>query len=262
MRGELFIAVLLSSLLVAACETSPTGRTQVMLVPDEAVEEMGGEAFEALRAEVPESTDVAAAERVRCVAEALIAALDEPDLADPDAWHVVLFAQDDINAFALPGGYIGVFEGMLDAAADQHQLAAVIGHEIGHVAARHGQERVSRHQAAGFALEALGELGVGERTAALLGLGAQVGVMLPFDRAQETEADRLGLEYMARAGFDPAGAVSLWQRMAELQEGTPPAFLSTHPATGARIEDLEAAMPEAREQFEAARRNGRQPQCD
>jgi predicted Zn-dependent protease len=151
---------------------------------------------------------------------------------------------------------------MLNVAENQHQLAAVIGHEIGHVTARHGQERVSRHQAAGFALDALTEVGVGERTAALLGLGAQVGVMLPFDRAQESEADRLGLECRARAGVDPREAVQLWRNMDDARGATPSEFLSTHPGTDTRIDDIEDWLPDVTPLFEAARADGRRPDCD
>jgi len=168
-----------------------------------------------------------------------------------------------INAFALPGGYMGVFEGLMNVAEDQHQLAAVIGHEIAHVTARHGAERVSRHQATGFAVNVLGGATGSQQTAALLGLGAQVGLLLPFGRAQETEADRLGLDYMARAGFNPAGAVKLWNNMAQASGGGgPPAFLSTHPTSDSRIRDLTNRMPRAMELYREAQARGLRPACD
>ncbi len=253
-------SLLLSTLLLAGCATSPTGRTQFIMIDDATAGEMGQQAFTDMRQQYSESQDPGRTAMVQCIADALIAQL-EGEHAELE-WDVVLFADDSINAFALPGGHVGVFEGLLDVATDQHQLAAVIGHEMAHVTARHGAERVSRHQATGFAVNVLTGMGAGEQTAALLGLGAQVGVLLPFDRAQESEADRLGLEFMAHAGFEPDAAIELWRNMEAAQDESPPEFLSTHPASDTRIEDLEDQLPQAREIQESARAEGRQPECD
>ncbi len=260
MQIRLLVSCGLLALLVAACATSPTGRSQLILVDDAAINRMGTQAFEEMEAELTPSENAAMRRQLQCVADALIAELDERHL--PARWEVRLYADEAANAFALPGGYIGVFEGLFDVARDQHQLASVIGHEIGHVTARHAAERVSRYQTTDFALQVLGGLGGAERTAALLGVGAQVGVLLPFDRTQESEADQLGLSYMARAGFDPQGAVALWRNMAAQRNGAPPEFLSTHPSSQRRIADLERAMPRALSEYEAARAAGRRPACD
>lgn len=249
------------TLTLAACAASPTGRSQLLLVSDAEVNRMGSQAYQQMRAELEPSRDRAKVTMVNCITEALVMQLDEPHA--PDTWEVTVFADDMINAFALPGGYIGVFEGLMNVAEDQHQLAAVIGHEIAHVTARHGAERISRHQATGFAVNVLGGATGSQQTAALLGLGAQVGLLLPFGRAQETEADLLGLDYMARAGFNPAGAVKLWNNMAQASgRGGPPTFLSTHPTSDSRIRDLNNRMPRAMELYREAQARGLRPACD
>lgn len=169
------------------------------------------------------------------MADALIAIL--PDDYRNQKWEVVLFDDKQVNAFALPGYKIGVYTGLLSVAKNQSQLAAVVGHEIAHVIARHGNERASTQMATSQALalgyQLSGEESV-EKTAIFqaLGIGVQVGIILPFSRTHESEADLLGLEYMAKAGFDPRASVQLWRNMA------PPAaaphqnsYLLTHPMT-------------------------------
>ncbi len=247
--------------LVGACAASPTGRSQLILVSDADINRMGQQSYRQMQSEMPLSRNRAMVTRINCITEAIIVELQEPHA--PQTWESTVFAEDSINAFALPGGYIGVFEGMTRVAEDQHQLAAVIGHEIAHVTARHGAERVSRHQATGFAVNVLGAASGTQQTAALLGMGAQVGVLLPFDRAQETEADLLGLDYMARAGFNPAASVKLWQNMAEASgSGGPPSFLSTHPSGAERIRQLNNRLPDAMKLFREAQSQGRNPSCD
>ena len=173
------------ALALAACAASPTGRSQLLLVSDADVNRMGSQAFQQIKAETELSRDRAKVTMVNCITEAIVTQLQEPHA--PQVWEVTVFAEDSVNAFALPGGYIGVFEGLMKVAENQHQLAAVIGHEIAHVTARHGAERISRHQATGFAVNVLGGATGSRETAALLGLGAQVGLLLPFGRAQETD---------------------------------------------------------------------------
>ncbi|NIR29849.1 MAG: M48 family metallopeptidase [Gammaproteobacteria bacterium] len=259
MRG--YTWVLVCSLLVG-CATSPTGRTQLKLLSDSEMAKMGEAAYLDIKKQTPASTDPKVTGYVSCVSDAITRQVDSRV-----RWEVTVFDSDEVNAFALPGGKIGVYKGLLGVAENQHQLAAVIGHEVGHVIADHGNARVSAQFATSAGLVVASVLaGAGESPQkqelfALLGLGAQVGILLPYGRAQETESDILGLDYMARAGFDPRESVALWRRMAEKGGGQPPEFLSTHPSHGTRIETLRKHIPEAVKRYEAARARGENPQC-
>lgn len=247
-------------LLLIGCASSPTGRTQLIIVSDQAVDRMGSDAFAQISAQLTPSRDEQAIRRVQCIVDAITPVVLESHV--PKQWQVAVFAEPAVNAFAVPGGYIGVFEGMLNLAEDQHQLAAVIGHEMAHVTARHAAERISQHETTGFAVRILAGSTGSDQAAALLGLGAQVGILLPFSRAQELEADVLGLQYMAQAGFDPMAAVALWENMEAASRRAPPEFLSTHPSSRARIDALRARTPEAMQWYEEARSQGRAPECD
>ncbi|MDX1571329.1 MAG: M48 family metallopeptidase [Xanthomonadales bacterium] len=251
--------------LLAACVTSPTGRSQFILISEGEMAQLGETAFSKLKQEGNVSHNRSINRYVQCVTRHLAEALPP---SEQDRWEVVVFDQSEANAFALPGGKVGIHTGMLDVARNQHQLAAVIGHEIAHVIARHGAERVSQQFAAQTALS-LVQAYTRDRpqqqqqtVMALLGAGAQVGVLLPFSRTQESEADRYGLEIMARAGFDPAASVELWRNMKAASRGrTPPEFLSTHPAPDTRIRDLQRQVPSAAQIAADARGQGRQPNC-
>ncbi|MCH2185218.1 M48 family metallopeptidase, partial [Myxococcota bacterium] len=170
-------------------------------------------------------------------------------------------------AFALPGRKIGVHTGMLKVAETPDQLAAVLGHEVGHVMARHGNERLSQQQMARLGLLTATlvtdpNTASGRRTVAALGMGAEYGVLLPFSRAHESEADQLGLTHMARAGFDPTQSVSLWENMAAQASGRrPPEWMSTHPSTQRRISDLTASLPDAIPLFSEAAQTRGAPPC-
>lgn len=183
-------------------------------------------------------------------------------------WQITVFDNDEaVNAFALPGGYIWVYTGLLKIIDNQDQLAAVIGHEIAHVTAGHPNARLSSQYATQAGLQAVnafleGQVGGSTKTImALLGLGSQVGILLPFSRSQEQEADILGLQYMARAGFDPGQSIQLWKNMSRAGGEKPPEFLSTHPSDYSRIQTLQAHMPEAMELYRRARQQNRIPQC-
>ena len=258
------VVFLVAAVTVTACSTSPTGRDQLTLFSPGAMRDMGVTAFDEIKSETP----VASAflnRYVECVADALLAVL--PD-GEPQAWEVRVFDKDEPNAFALPGRKIGVFKGLLDVTERQDQLAAVIGHEIGHVLARHGNERMSSQFMVGTGLavaEAMmrsPESDRGQRMMAVLGLGAQVGILLPYSRSHESEADRIGLELMADAGFDPGASVELWRNMSRQGGGKPPEFLSTHPAPETRIRALQAGIPAVMDRYRSARAAGRTPDCD
>lgn len=243
---------------VTACATSPLGRDQLILFPQEEVEQMGAAAFQELKAGTNTSSDSDANAYVRCVAREII---ETSSIAGD--WEVQVFEGDEINAFALPGGKIGVYEGLLSVAENQHQLATVIAHEISHVIAQHSNERISTQYATSAGLDLIGAV-AGQETPlkrtlfGLLGLGAQVGVLLPFSRNQESEADLLGLELMAKAGFDPRESVDLWRNMMRSGGDAPPEFLSTHPSGDTRIRALQENMPEA---LALAERAASRPDC-
>ncbi len=261
----LFGALLvLAVALLAACTTSPLGRSRMMLCPAAEMDKMGVAAYQKMRSEMPRSTDERSARIVLCVADAITAEIEGPEAAL--RWETTLFADPSPNAFALPGGKIGVHTGLLEVARNQDQLATVIGHEVAHVLAQHANERVSTQYAAQAGLSAVQVLSGSpspeqQRLLGLLGVGAQVGVILPFSRAQEREADLLGLDLMARAGFDPRESVPLWRNMAAAGGGQPPEFLSTHPSHGTRILELEERIPHALLLREGARQRGREPRC-
>lgn len=263
-----FAIVALTAALAVACATTPSGRRQLLLVGGDQMSELGATAFASLVKQKPLSRDAGARRRVECVAGALVEALPEP--WSQQSWEVRVFADDTPNAFALPGGKIGVHEGMLAVARDQHQLAAVIGHEIAHVISRHGNERVSQRFAADLALQLASAYGSSRASPeqaqllmAALGAGAQVGVLLPFSRLQEREADVYGQQLMADAGFDPGQAGALWRNMiAASGSRSAPEFLSTHPDPERRARTLDQAGPELAERYRSARASGRTPQCD
>jgi predicted Zn-dependent protease len=256
------LAALLALGLAAACTTTPTGRSQLILVSDADMDRMGATAFAQVKAGGKVSRDAGANRYVGCVARAVIAQLPEPARSKP--WEVVVIDDPSANAFALPGGKVGVHTGLLKVAANQDQLASVIGHELGHVTSRHAAERVSNQFATDTALQVLNTATGGERQQllGLLGLGAQAGIALPFSRQHETEADVLGQRYMANAGFDPRAAATLWQNMQKQAGGSrPPAWLSTHPDPQRRIQTLAAAAPGLMPAYEQARAAGRRPNC-
>jgi len=248
----------LAAALVAACATSPTGRTQLILFSDSELAKMGQASYQQIKEQTPVLRDRATNRYVGCIADAVTRMVG-------GNWDVTVFAEDQTNAFALPGGHIGVYKGLLDVAESQSQLATVIGHEVAHVLAQHSNARLSTQVATQGALELASAIAGGGQTGqmamAALGLGAQVGVLLPFSRGQETEADVIGLELMARAGFDPRHSVDLWRNMSRAGGGQPPEFLSTHPAHGSRIQTLEDRMPKVLELYREAQRAGRTPDC-
>ncbi|MGN7727104.1 M48 family metallopeptidase [Luteimonas sp. 22616] len=255
---------------VAACATttSPTGRTQyVGAVSQDQLNQMGAQAFAETKAKTPQSKDARQLAYVRCVVNALTRELPAGS-GQGTAWDAAVFVNDEPNAFALPGGKVGVYTGIFKVAKNQDQLAAVIGHEIGHVIAHHHDERITRQLMAQGALGVAGSLagaGYGENaanaTTQLGSIAAQGFFLLPNSRAQETEADVVGQDLMAKAGFDPRQAVNLWQNMIGAGGNRPPQWLSTHPDPSARIGELQARANGLLPRYQQARADGRAPRC-
>lgn len=257
-----FVCSVITVIGVTACASSPTGRPQLQFFPEDQMAEMGEAAYQELKQKTPVSQDARVHQYVQCVAHAMT------QVVAPDTnWEVTVFQDKTANAFALPGGKIGVHTGLLDVASNQDQLAAVIGHEIAHVQAHHSNARISASYATQTGL-ALAQVIAGvaspekQQLMGLLGLGAQVGVLLPYGRSQESEADLLGLDYMARAGFDPRASVSLWQNMSKAGGPQPPEFLSTHPAHDTRMTQLKEHMPTALNLYQQAHAQGKAPNCN
>ncbi|MGK0499596.1 MAG: putative Zn-dependent protease [Oceanicoccus sp.] len=250
-------------LLMVGCAISPTGRKQLLIFPSSEMNQVGVAAFSDIKKKLPVEKQVTTNIYVNCVADAVIAILPANTL---DQWEVVVFKDDSANAFALPGSKIGVHSGLLTVAVNQSQLATVIGHEIGHVISRHGNERLSIQFASQTSQQLMGVMMQGRREAGLvmaaMGVGAQVGVQLPYSRAHEAEADVIGLELMAKAGFDPRASVALWNNMAAGAKGEAPAeIMSTHPSNSSRIAGLQANMGPALNFYDQARAQGKRPNC-
>jgi len=238
-------------LLMAGCATGPTFFSEDYLASMAATE------FAKIKEEIPISRDVQGTETVNRVSSRIARAIG-PELPEAE-WEFVLLEHEAANAFAMPGGKIAVFTGLLDIVETDDELAAVIGHEIAHVLLQHANQRMSAEllRGIGGVAAAVGTRDMDEEERALVlaayGIGTQVGIMLPYSRTHETQADRLGLMIAARSGYDPRAALAFWQKMARASSGAPPEFLSTHPGYDTRMQTLQEAMPDALNAYHASR---------
>jgi metalloendopeptidase OMA1, mitochondrial len=256
--------VVTSSLLLflfTGCTTVPvTGRSQLNLVSADQETELGLASFDQLKTNTPINHDPAVNDLVQRVGKriAAVAAKDMPNAK----WEFVVFESKEANAFCLPGGKVGVYTGILPITKDDAGLATVLGHEVGHAVAHHGANRISEAMVMQTGGELLGTAVSSadprwtQATLLAYGAGSKVGRELPHSRQQESDADQIGLMYMARAGYDPKSAVEFWKRFAEFNKqhggGDNPwyaQFLSTHPLDEVRIKDLEKHLPEAEKEF-------------
>ena len=236
---------------VSGCHTVPqTGRSALHLVPSDQLASMASAQFGQLKQETPIFRDPTYNAMLQRVGER-IAYVAAPDIPNAQ-WEFVVFDDDDqINAFAMPGGKVGVYTGLFKVVRTDADLAVVVGHEIAHVAAGHGNERVSQQLlAAGGALALqIGTNDMDSNDRALImaayGAGSTVGVLLPYSRFHENEADEIGLIYAAKAGYDPRAAIAFWERMEAQKKFSPPEYLSTHPSGSTRIRRLNELMPKA-----------------
>ena len=264
MKTKMFLAGALASAMLVACATatSPTGRTQyVGGVSQAQLNQLGEQAFAEAKQKTPQSRDARKNAYVGCVVNAIVRQLAPP--WNQQRWDYALFENADANAWALPGGKVGVYTGIFKVATNQDQLAAVVAHEIGHVIARHHDERITRQLGAAGAVQLLGSLAGDYSQLATQGgsVLAQAGFLLPNSRAQETEADVVGQDLMAQAGFDPRGAVALWRNMDAAGGARSPQWLSTHPDPGSRLRELESRAEGLLPAMQDARRAGRLPRC-
>lgn len=259
------ILLMLAALFVTSCSSTPSGRSQLILKSDAELAREGTRQFNQLRATAPLEKDRRTIDYVACVANAIVDVLEGKDAAM--YWELAIIDQPQINAFVLPGGKISVYNGILVVAKNQHQLATVLGHEVAHVTARHSNERASRAMMTGVGVDVAAILlggGYARQTQAAsdtLKMGASLGILNPFSRMQESEADLIGLDYMAMAGFDPRQSVDLWKNMNKSNKTSVPLFMSTHPSGETRIEDLVDVLPHALGLYNTARAEGRDPQC-
>ncbi len=262
MKHWILSAAIIAALTACATTTSSTGRRQyVGGVSEQQLNQLGAQAFVEAKSKGPLSNDAKQNAYVRCVVNALVRQL--PPQRQGVTWETALFANSEPNAFALPGGKVGVNTGIFSVAKNQDQLAAVLAHEIGHVVERHHDERITRQMGASSAVQVLGALAGDYGSLASQGgsLLAQTGFLLPGSRVQETEADVVGQRLMAEAGFDPAQAVNLWQNMISAGGGRPPEWLSTHPNPQSRIQELRNRAGTLTPAYQQARASGRVPKC-
>lgn len=247
-------SVVFFTFLTISCQTvQETGRSQFIIASESQELQLGDQAYQETLKKNRLSTRNDWQAQLRRVGQRIAAAANKPDYK----WEFTLIQGKEVNAFALPGGKVVFWEGMMPVAQDDNGVAVVMGHEVAHALARHGAERMTQTMGA----QALGELlslGVGKVNPGLqedflkvYGLGATVGVLLPWGRTQESEADRIGLRLMAKAGYDPGSAIAFWERMSKVAGDKPPEFLSTHPSDATRINQIKEWLPEARSHYQS-----------
>jgi predicted Zn-dependent protease len=248
------VALTLVMLVQVACQTVPiTGRSQLLIIPEGTELQMGLDSYQQILSKAKISTDPRLNEQVTRVGRRIAEATGRTDYQ----WEFKVIDDKQANAFCLPGGKVAVYTGILPITRDDAGLAAVVAHEVAHAVARHGGERLSQQ------LAVQGATVVGTQTlmagrdpstvqlvGAALGVGATVGLLLPWSRGQESEADHLGLIYMAKAGYHPSAARDLWVRMGQASSGSSqPEFLSTHPSAATRVAQIEGWIPEALQHY-------------
>ena len=245
------VAPLIAVLTLTGCAEGglDLGDSPGALVSEQEVTKMSLQTWQRIKQDEPPSQDRAMQRRVERIARRITQAAG---VAGGEPWEVVVFQGDQVNAFALPGRRIGVYEGLVDLAASDAEIAGVVAHEVGHVLEEHSQERLGAAKLSQVGVQTLnaalqaGNVGYANQIAGLLGAGAKYGVILPYGRTQELEADRFGLMTMAKAGYDPRAAIDFWTKMSRQSGGkAPPEFASTHPSNERRLNQLREMLPEA-----------------
>jgi len=254
-----FILISLLTIILVTCSTVPlTGRRQFTAIPSSQMLSLGRDSYKQALSEFKLSTNQKYVSSVKEVGSNITAAVDkyfrehnQSSILAGYVWEFNVLLSDELNAWCMPGGKIAFYEGIMPICADDHGIAVVMSHEIAHAVADHGNERLSQQlavQLGGVALEvALAQEPETTRNLAMgaFGVGSVLGILLPYSRKHESEADELGLYFMAMAGYNPFQAVNFWQRMKGMSKENPPEFLSTHPATQTRINNLNSKMNKA-----------------
>lgn len=259
-----FVAIVItSSTIFISCSTVPlTGRSQLNMIPNSEMLAMSFQQYGLFLKENPVSNNPIQVKmvkdvgvRIQFAVEKYMAENNMADRLEGYDWEFNLVEDEQVNAWCMPGGKVVVYTGILPVTQDESGLAVVMGHEIAHAIAEHGNERMSQQllQQAGAVGLMVAMRNEPVRTQALwlsvYGVGTTVGIMLPYSRTHESEADRLGLIFMAMAGYNPNEAPEFWERMAAGKEGEPPELLSTHPSSETRINDLRSWIPEAMQYY-------------
>ena len=257
MKKSIFF-VLLATVIVSCSTVMLTGRKQLLLVSDSEVLTSSFQSYKQFIDSVPASKDKASTALVKSVGQKMAMVVDTYLKANgmaadaaTYAWEFNLVKDTTVNAFCMPGGKVVVFDGILPITKNEIGLAVVLGHEIAHAVAKHSNERMSQQMMVQYGA-ALTDMLLTNKSATtratintVYGIGAQYGVMLPYSRKHELEADRLGLIFLAMAGYDPNEAITFWERMAANSQGAPPEFMSTHPSDATRIAQIKQYLPEA-----------------
>lgn len=247
------IGAILGLLFLAACIRLPeTGQRVLLLTSPQQENQLGEDGYREVLAKAKLNRDSRLNAILRRVGDRIAAQTQAAGFQ----WEYALIESQEQNAWCMPGGKIAVYTAILPIMADEAGMAAVLGHEVAHATLRHAGQRISEQMLVNLGLS-LADVSLRnsqhhDMLLGLLGVGTTVGVTLPYSRGHETEADRIGLKYMARAGYDPRQALAFWQRFARSGSGAPPEFLSTHPGSATRIEDLQRWMPEALQLYQAA----------
>ena len=264
---KLLLSISLATLVVG-CTTTDSGRAAITLYDEEYLEYIHKMQFEYDRENLPLVTDRNEIDFVACIANAIVDAMD-PEYQEI-FWELAILENPAVNASAAPGGKIRVYAGMIDLAENQHELASVMGHELAHVTSKHVNERMSRQKMAEYGIDVasivIGGGYYNQTNAAKMALSqaSQLGLTLPHNRTQESEADEIGLKYMAAAGFDPRESITLWKRMSAMSEAagvTTPDFMRTHPTDEKRIDDQISLLAEVLPIYNQAKAEGRNPNC-
>lgn len=257
MKKILFIIIILS---LHSCSTTPvSGNKAFLLTSAQNENQQGEDAFKEILSKEKEVKNTMQSKMVEEIGKKIAAVANQPDFK----WEFKTLESDQPNAFCLPGGKVAIYTGIFKYAKNEAGLATIMGHEIGHAIARHGGQRMSQQMAtnaamAGLAIIGLSKMDQSKKTIAMaaLGAGATYGIILPFSRKHETEADEIGLVLMAQAGYDPNESVNFWDRFSKAGGKSQPEFLSTHPTSEKRRDNLKSLMPKVMPSYQASAKLG------